>query len=64
MTGFADASGPAGDNQALSLRRAEAVAEALRAAGVASGDIRIAARGATAAASERQARRVEIAFGG
>jgi len=64
VTGFADASGQAGDNQALSLRRAEAVAEALRAAGVASDDIRIAARGATPAASERQARRVEIAFGG
>lgn len=64
VTGFADASGRAGDNQALSLRRAEAVAEALRATGVATGDIRIAARGAIAGASERQARRVEIAFGG
>ena len=64
VTGFADPSGQAGDNQALSLRRAEAVAEALRAAGVATGDIRIAARGATAGTSERQARRVEIAFGG
>jgi outer membrane protein OmpA-like peptidoglycan-associated protein len=64
VTGFADPSGRADDNQALSLRRAQAVAEALRAAGVATGDIRIAARGATAGMNERQARRVEIAFGG
>lgn len=63
VTGFADPSGRAEDNQALSLRRAEAVSEALRTAGVAGGDIRIA-RGATAGTSERQARRVEIAFGG
>ena len=55
----------AADNQALSRRRAEAVAEALRTAGVTGGDIRIGARGAAPGApSERQARRVEITFDG
>ena len=46
VTGYADPSGRASDNQALSLRRAEAVAEALRAAGVTGGEIRVGARGA------------------
>jgi len=64
VTGYADPSGSASDNQALSLRRAAAVAGALRAAGVTESDIRVAARGALPGASERQARRVEIAFGG
>jgi OmpA-OmpF porin, OOP family len=64
VTGYADTSGNASDNEALSRRRAEAVAEALRRAGVASGDIRIGAHGAVAGASERQARRVEITFEG
>jgi outer membrane protein OmpA-like peptidoglycan-associated protein len=64
VTGYADASGSASDNQALSRRRAEAVAEALRKSGVANGDIRVGARGALAGASEREARRVEISFDG
>jgi OOP family OmpA-OmpF porin len=64
VTGYADASGGAADNEALSRRRAEAVAEALRTAGVTGSDIRVAARGAVAGASERQSRRVEITFDG
>lgn len=64
VTGYADATGNASDNQALSRRRADAVAEALRQSGVATGDIRIGARGALAGTSEREARRVEITFDG
>jgi OmpA-OmpF porin, OOP family len=64
VTGYADVSGSASDNQALSRRRAEAVAEALRRSGGTTGDIRVGARGAVTGASERQARRVEITFGG
>jgi outer membrane protein OmpA-like peptidoglycan-associated protein len=64
VTGYADASGGAADNEALSRRRAEAVAEALRTAGVSSGEIRVGARGALPGTSERQARRVEISFDG
>ena len=63
ITGYADASGSASDNQALSQRRAEAVADALRRSGGTTGDIRVGARGAVVGASERQARRVEITFG-
>ena len=64
VTGYADASGSARDNEALSRRRAEAVADALRRSGVATGDIRVGAQGAVAGASPREARRVEITFGG
>lgn len=64
VTGYADPSGPAGYNDSLSRRRAEAVAKALVAAGVPEWKIRVEARGenppaAAIAAPER--RRVEIA---
>jgi outer membrane protein OmpA-like peptidoglycan-associated protein len=64
VTGYADPSGEPGANQALSERRAEAVAAALRAGKPPSGEIRTAARGATPGASGERARRVEISFGG
>ena len=64
VTGYADPSGDASDNQALSRRRAAAVAEALRASGVGPGQIRVAARGASPVTVEERARRVEITFGG
>jgi outer membrane protein OmpA-like peptidoglycan-associated protein len=64
VTGYADPSGNVSDNQALSRRRAEAVAEALRASGVGASEIRIAARGANPVPVEERARRVEITFGG
>ncbi len=65
VTGYADSAGEARANQELSQRRAEAVAEALRAGKPPSGsDIRVAARGAPAGASGERARRVEITFGG
>jgi OOP family OmpA-OmpF porin len=65
VTGYADPAGDASDNEALSQRRAEAVAEALRAAGVPAGGIRTAARGSAAVAgADERARRVEITFDG
>jgi outer membrane protein OmpA-like peptidoglycan-associated protein len=65
VTGYADPSGEAGTNQALSQRRAQAIAETLRAAGVATASqIRVAARGATVGTPGERARRVEITFGG
>jgi len=65
VTGYADPSGEAGANQALSQRRAQAVAEALRKAGVAAASqIRVAARGAIPGVAGERARRVEITFGG
>jgi outer membrane protein OmpA-like peptidoglycan-associated protein len=65
VTGYADPSGEAAANQALSQRRAQAVAEALRAAGVAAASqIRMAAHGAAPGAAGERARRVEITFGG
>jgi outer membrane protein OmpA-like peptidoglycan-associated protein len=64
VTGYADPAGEASDNQALSRRRADAVAEALRAAGVPAGGIRTAARGATVGSVDERARRVEITFDG
>ncbi|HSA80001.1 MAG TPA: OmpA family protein [Geminicoccaceae bacterium] len=65
VTGYADPSGEADANLALSQRRAQAVAEALRGAGVAAAsDLRVAARGADVGASGPRARRVEITFGG
>jgi OOP family OmpA-OmpF porin len=65
VTGYADASGEARANQALSQRRADAVAEALRAGKPPPGsEVRVAARGAPAGISGEQARRVEITFGG
>jgi OmpA-OmpF porin, OOP family len=63
VTGYADPSGEAGANLALSQRRAQAVAEALRQAGVAAAsEIRSEARGATVGATGQRARRVEITF--
>jgi outer membrane protein OmpA-like peptidoglycan-associated protein len=64
VTGYADPAGAASANQELSQRRAEAVAAALRAAGVPAGGIRTAARGAAAAGTAERARRVEITFDG
>ena len=65
VTGYADTSGEARANQALSERRAEAVAEALRAGNPPPGsEIRVAARGATPGTTGQPARRVEIMFGG
>lgn len=61
VIGYADPSGRAADNQALSQRRAEAVADALSRAGVPSNTIRASARGAIEGAA---ARRVEITFSG
>jgi outer membrane protein OmpA-like peptidoglycan-associated protein len=65
VTGYVDTSGNAKANQALSQRRAEAVAEALR-AGKPSTDseIRVASRAAAPGTTGQQARRVEITFGG
>ncbi len=64
VTGYADPSGEARANQALSQRRAEAVAEALRAGKPPGSEIRVAARGATPGTTGERARRVEITFGG
>jgi len=65
VTGYADTSGNAKANQALSQRRAEAVAKALR-AGKPTTDsgIRVASRGAAPGTTGERARRVEITFGG
>lgn len=64
VIGYADPSGEAGANLALSQRRAQAVSDALRRAGVAAAsEIRAEARGATAGATGARARRVEITFG-
>jgi outer membrane protein OmpA-like peptidoglycan-associated protein len=60
VIGYADPSGSAGLNEALSLQRAENVAAALARAGVAPGLIDVQARGASGAAED--GRRVEIAF--
>jgi OmpA-OmpF porin, OOP family len=60
VIGYADPTGPAGLNEALSLQRAENVAAALARAGVSPDLIDVQARGASGAAAE--ARRVEIAF--
>jgi outer membrane protein OmpA-like peptidoglycan-associated protein len=65
VTGYADPSGEASANQALSQRRAQAVAEALRAAGVvAAGQIQAVGRGAPVGIAGQRARRVEIIFSG
>ena len=64
VTGYADPSGEAQANQALSQHRAEAVAEALRAGKPAGSEVRVAARGATPGTKGERARRVEITFGG
>jgi OmpA-OmpF porin, OOP family len=64
VTGYADPSGDARANQALSERRAEAVAEALRAGKLPGSEISVAARGATPGTTGERARRVEITFGG
>ena len=62
VIGYADPTGSARLNEALSLQRAENVAAALERAGVASELINVQARGAGAAAED--ARRVEITFAG
>jgi outer membrane protein OmpA-like peptidoglycan-associated protein len=64
VTGYADTAGEARANQVLSERRAEAVAEALRARKPPGSEIRVAARGATRGTTAQPARRVEITFGG
>jgi outer membrane protein OmpA-like peptidoglycan-associated protein len=58
VVGYADPSGSATRNEALSLQRAENVAAALERAGVAPERIQVQARGASGAAED--ARRVEI----
>jgi OmpA-OmpF porin, OOP family len=60
VVGYADPSGPANLNEALSLQRAENVAAALARAGVSPKLIDVQARGASAAAED--GRRVEITF--
>ena len=60
VTGYADPSGPATRNEALSLQRAENVAAALQRAGVSPELIEVQGRGARAAAED--GRRVEITF--
>jgi OmpA-OmpF porin, OOP family len=60
VIGYADPTGSAGLNEALSLQRAENVAAALARAGVSPDLIDVQARGATGAAAD--GRRVEIAF--
>jgi OmpA-OmpF porin, OOP family len=60
VIGYADPTGSASVNEALSLQRAENVAAALTRAGVAPGLIDVQARGASGAAAD--GRRVEIAF--
>jgi OmpA-OmpF porin, OOP family len=62
VIGYADPTGPAGLNEALSLERAENVAAALARAGVSPDLIDVQARGASGAAAD--GRRVEIAFEG
>jgi OmpA-OmpF porin, OOP family len=60
VIGYADPTGPAGLNEALSLQRAENVAAALARAGISPDLIDVQARGASGAAAD--GRRVEIAF--
>lgn len=60
VVGYADLTGPARLNEALSLQRAENVAAALARAGVSPDLIDVQARGATGAAAD--GRRVEITF--
>lgn len=60
VIGYADSTGSAGLNEALSLQRAENVAAALERAGVSPDLIDVQARGASAAAAD--GRRVEITF--
>jgi outer membrane protein OmpA-like peptidoglycan-associated protein len=60
VIGYADPTGPAGLNEALSLQRAENVAAALARAGVSPDLLDVQARGASRAAAD--GRRVEIAF--
>jgi OOP family OmpA-OmpF porin len=69
VTGFTDLSGPAGYNQRLSERRANAVATALERLGVARGDMVVTGRGMNdprvptpLGVREPQNRRVEIVF--
>jgi OmpA-OmpF porin, OOP family len=62
VIGYADPSGPASRNEALSLQRAENVAAALTRGGVPPEAIEVQARGARAAADD--GRRVEITFEG
>ena len=65
VTGYAEPAGEPGADPALAQRRAYAVAEALRMAGVAAAsEIRAAAGGAASGATGERARRAEIAFGG
>lgn len=58
VVGFADASGSAAANEALSLRRAENVAAALERAGVSAELLNVQSRGATGPGAER--RRVQV----
>ena len=64
VTGYADSAGEARTKEALSERRAAAVAEALRAGKPPSGsEVRVAARAPTPGTTAERARRVEITFG-
>jgi outer membrane protein OmpA-like peptidoglycan-associated protein len=64
VVGYADSSGAPAANEALSRRRADAVAAALGSAGVPRDALLVGARGATGEAAGAQARRVEITFSG
>ncbi|MGH6902041.1 MAG: OmpA family protein [Geminicoccaceae bacterium] len=65
VVGYADASGSAGANEALSLRRAENVAAALERAGVAAQLLEVQSRGASGTPIDAVAgRRVEVMFRG
>ncbi|MGH6898636.1 MAG: OmpA family protein [Geminicoccaceae bacterium] len=65
VVGYADASGSAAANEALSLSRAENVAAALERAGVSAQLLDVQSRGATAAPIDgAEGRRVEVSFRG
>jgi outer membrane protein OmpA-like peptidoglycan-associated protein len=65
VTGFTDASGSAGYNQRLSLRRANAVAAALEHAGVPQSAITVSGQGEISGGGEiAPDRRVDILLGG
>jgi outer membrane protein OmpA-like peptidoglycan-associated protein len=64
VVGYADASGARAANEALSRRRADAVAAALGSAGVPRDALVVGARGASGAAAGTDARRVVITFSG
>jgi outer membrane protein OmpA-like peptidoglycan-associated protein len=63
VVGFADQSGSASVNQALSQQRAQAVADALIRSGVPESAIVVDARGAVPGDSGVEGRRVEVTFG-